>query len=56
MLKRVLFILSIFLIARGVCALIPGWTWAGEIEWIAVAEIVIGVIAFTFVNSSKVQS
>jgi hypothetical protein len=54
MLKKILFILSIFLIVRGVCALVPGWTWAGETEWIAVAEIVIGVITFTFANSPKV--
>jgi hypothetical protein len=53
MLKKILFVLSVLLIARGIVALIPGWTWAGEMEWIAVGEIVIGVICFALASSQK---
>ena len=53
MIRRILWVLSILLIARGIIALIPGWTWAGETEWLGVAEIVIGVVCFALSSSQK---
>ncbi|MCX6809960.1 MAG: hypothetical protein NTZ65_04435 [Candidatus Berkelbacteria bacterium] len=53
MVKTTLSILAVVIIIRGIAGLIPNWTWANEVQWIAIAEIVLGVISFAISNSQK---
>jgi len=51
--KATLSILGVLIIVRGVIGLVPNWTWGNETQWIAIVEIVLGVIGFAIANSQK---
>ena len=43
MTKKTMTVLAVFLIVRGFLSLVPSITWASEVEWLGIVEIVLGL-------------
>ncbi len=48
--------LAIYLIVRGFISLIPSVTWANQVEWLGIVEVVLGVGALVLDGYKKRSS
>lgn len=53
MAKKTMTVLAVFLVIRGFLSLVPNITWATEVQWLGITEIVIGLGALGLCNLRK---
>ena len=46
-------VLAVFLIVRGFLTLVPSVSWASEVEWLGIVEIVLGLAALGLNNLKR---